>query len=156
MKKLYPSVKNLKIIPDYFSYDYLKVYIKNECENVKKANFYPEKVSVFINCKDLWKSKLKDLEIVRDERDANIILDLDSKYGNEGYNIKIDNNLIKIYYGNIGGAYYSLKTLEQILSNEKVNNLEIVDEPKIKTRGLMLDISRDKVAKIDTIKQILD
>ena len=156
MNKIYPSVSNLHIIPDYFSYDYLKIYIKDSLKNSDNDNFSSEKVSVFILDKELWKDKLKDLELVSDENSANIILDLDSELKEEEYKININNNLINICSNSNSGFYYSFKTLEQILNNSKINNLELFDSPKLKVRGFMLDISRDKVATVESIKKLLD
>ncbi len=49
-------------------------------------------------------------------------------------------------------------TLAQIVrqSDKMIKNLEIEDYPDLKIRGLMIDISRDKVPTIKTIKNIID
>ena len=43
-----------------------------------------------------------------------------------------------------------------MLTKDVLKNFEIFDEPAIKTRGLMLDISRNKVPKVETIKYLID
>ena len=155
MNKLYPSTKSLRIIPDYFSYDELKFYIKID-ENVSENIFSKNLVSAFILNKSLWKEELKKLTEVNDESCANVVIQYEKDIQEEGYKILISDGVINIITSSNSGCYYGFKTLEQILNNDKINNLEIIDYPSIKTRGLMLDISRDKVASIDTIKQILD
>lgn len=50
-------------------------------------------------------------------------------------------------------AYYAILTLKEILKQNKTFTLE--DSPDLKIRGVMLDISRSKVPKLDTLKDLV-
>ena len=145
MKKLFPNVENLKIKPGLFNLD-------------KDLAFYSsdDSVSVFLNNKSLWKSKLNNTYSLGDIDKSNLIYELDSTIPQEGYKITIADDKIKCLYSDSSGAFYATKTLDQILTNSEVNNLEISDSPKTKIRGFMLDISRDKVTSVKEIKKVLD
>lgn len=76
----------------------------------------------------------------------------------EGYTLTINHRGIIIRYHQNRGAFYAVSTLKQILlqAGKNLPCLEIVDEPDFKRRGLMLDISRDKIPSMETLFQIID
>ncbi len=74
----------------------------------------------------------------------------------EKYSLSIDAEGVHIAYGDIAGAYRAATTLKQILAADKVDHLEIEDEPSIKNRGYMLDISRGKIPNLDYLKELVD
>lgn len=75
----------------------------------------------------------------------------------EAYRMLIDERGITISSTSDVGAFYAIVTLKQmIIDNCKVTFGEIEDEPDLKIRGFMLDISRAKVPTIDTLKQVID
>ena len=76
----------------------------------------------------------------------------------EGYELKITPNGIEIQYSDPAGAYYGMVTLHhlQIQFPTSIYSLKIIDEPDLEIRGAMLDISRDKVPKLNTLKKIVD
>ena len=138
MKKLFPSVRSLKVLKGTFDKPKsLAVYFDNE--NV---------LQLFVMFNYPYK-------VIKDENSANLIFKCDNSLNEEGYKIIIDDK-VNISYKTLNGAFYSLLTLGQILVNEVVPYLEIEDYPVVKTRGFMLDISRDKVASVATIKQVID
>lgn len=73
----------------------------------------------------------------------------------EGYKLQITDNEIVIYAKTSQGAFYAITLLETILRNEKINLLEIEDYPDLKVRGIMIDISRSKVPKLNTLKEMI-
>ena len=75
----------------------------------------------------------------------------------EGYTLKIDKE-VTIIGNDIRGAFYGMMTLRQILrqSERELPNLRIKDWPDFPNRGFMLDISRDKVPKKETLFQLVD
>lgn len=138
MKKLFPNVASLKLLNGIFKFEEpLSVCLDRE--NVLES-------FVMFN----YKYQLTDAS------KANLVFTYDENIIFEGYKIVILDNVIKINYSSLNGAFYSLITLNQILSNDAIPNLEINDYPAVKVRGLMFDISRDKVATPKTIKQVLD
>ncbi len=75
----------------------------------------------------------------------------------EAYEISVCDTQIKISYSTQASAYYGALTLKQMMqqSPNKLQNCLISDHPDLKIRGFMLDISRDKVPTVDTIKHII-
>jgi len=76
----------------------------------------------------------------------------------EAYFLKLQTNKVEIQYSDISGAYYALLTLKQLNKcySGLIPNLIIKDEPDIEMRGVMLDISRDKVPTLETLYGIVD
>ena len=74
----------------------------------------------------------------------------------EGYKISIDNNLISIEAVNNTGVFYAIQTLRQIWNkNSKIAGAHIVDYPRFKYRGVLLDTSRHFFS-IEEIKNLID
>ncbi|MBO4666861.1 MAG: family 20 glycosylhydrolase [Bacilli bacterium] len=139
MKKLFPGVQSLKVLTGTFN--------KPKC------------ITVYLDCENVLQSFVMfnySYKVITDETSANLSFIFDSSLNEEGYKIKIGEDKILVSYKTTRGAFYSLLTLDQILQNDVVPCLEIDDYPSVKVRGFMLDISRDKVAKVPTIKKIID
>ena len=75
----------------------------------------------------------------------------------QGYTLNIRPDKITVEYSNQQGLYYSLITLKVLKQNYAgtIPCVYIEDYPDLKVRGLMLDISRDKVPTIETLKGII-
>lgn len=71
----------------------------------------------------------------------------------QGYKLTISKNSIRIQSSEPSGAFYGLCTLKQILrqKNKSIPVLEIEDYPDFSRRGVMIDISRSKVPKMETL-----
>tara|TARA_R110002050_G_scaffold250882_2_gene388936 strand:- start:1216 stop:3180 length:1965 start_codon:yes stop_codon:yes gene_type:complete len=91
---------------------------------------------------------------------------IDSELGNEGYNLKIDNNTISLSANKPAGIFNGFQTLRQLFppkfeqNNQKLSTLtiegcEIKDYPRFKWRGLMLDVSRHFFT-VDEVKTYID
>jgi hypothetical protein len=76
----------------------------------------------------------------------------------EGYALTINSDLITIEAGTPAGVFYGVTTLIQILERcgSELPCLAISDWPDFPARGVMLDISRDKVPTLETIKMLVD
>lgn len=74
----------------------------------------------------------------------------------EAYEIDIDESGVNIYASTYRGWFYALQSLKQIIDNGKVPCCLIKDKPDLPFRGAMLDISRSKVPKVSTLKEIFD
>ena len=138
MNKLFPSVRSLKVLKGTFD--------------------KPKKLAVYFDNENVLQSFVMfnyPYQVISEEINANLIFKCDNNLDDEGYKITIDDK-VKVSYKTITGAFYALLTLDQILENDIIPYLEIDDYPAIKIRGFMLDISRDKVSSIDTIKQVID
>ena len=77
---------------------------------------------------------------------------------NEEYKLEINEGGIIIYYGSIAGAFYGTITLKQIINQCKryIPCMTIMDKPDFKVRGIMLDISRNKIPKMKTLFKLID
>lgn len=94
-----------------------------------------------------------------DEREQIVLkFNHDASLGNEAYRIKITYDNIFVYYATERGIFYAMKTLNQISKQNKYEFpcLEIFDEPELEVRGFMLDISRNKIPKLSTLKTYVD
>lgn len=76
----------------------------------------------------------------------------------QGYEIAVGAGGITLTYGTAEGAFYAVATLKQILEQcgRELPFLFIRDQPDFAARGLMLDISRNKIPKLETLYQIVD
>jgi len=96
---------------------------------------------------DLLPENAEDVKIVR-----NVMLE------KEEYEIVINADGIRIAYSQDEGLYRAATTLWQILRNAdgKAGFVTIQDKPEIKRRGYMIDISRGRMPKVETIKTMID
>ncbi len=76
----------------------------------------------------------------------------------EGYHLSIKADGIRIVASDPAGAFYGVQTLKQLLKTHgaKLPLLEIEDAPDFPARGVMLDISRDKVPTMETLYALID
>ena len=113
------------------------------------AFFNSKKVNVFTAFTS------REVKISSESENADIIYTFDGDLKPQSYKIIIGEK-INISYGDDAGAYYASVTLNQLLSEKSVEYCELYDEPQLKVRGFMYDISRDKVSKLSTLKKIVD
>jgi len=95
------------------------------------------------------------------ERRKGLILTLnpDLEIHPQGYKILIHPGQIEIFGKTTQGVFYSAQTLRQMIRQTRANQLpclEILDWPDFEVRGVMLDISRDKVLKLETLFMLVD
>src|SRR5690606_37654467 len=95
------------------------------------------------------------------EKDAKMIVKLDSKLQHEAYRLKIDRKGIAIYASDRSGIVNALASLEQVFTGaERKGNafllpvLNIEDKPQFGWRGFMLDESRHFFGK-EKVKSLL-
>lgn len=76
----------------------------------------------------------------------------------QGYRLRIEPESIQIVAGSPEGVFYAVTTLTQILSQskDKVPACDIEDFPDFPHRGVMLDVSRDKVPTLSTLTALVD
>lgn len=75
----------------------------------------------------------------------------------EEYEIKVNEKDIKCFYSSQKGKHNAILTLKQLLDNKKIlTTCVIKDKPSFALRSLMIDISRNRVLKVDTLKRIID
>ncbi len=76
----------------------------------------------------------------------------------ESYTLTISESGIAVTYSDLEAAFRACSTLKQILAQTEgeIPCLHIEDSPAIKTRGYMLDISRGRLPKLSTLKELVD
>jgi hexosaminidase len=76
----------------------------------------------------------------------------------QGYRMLVSNGQIRIHAHDKAGAFYGVQTLIQLLQQYAscLPTLEITDWPDLPNRGVLLDISRDKVPTMATLYHIVD
>ena len=118
----------------------------------------------------LFQKYLLDLGIESDfvKRKAGSIISInmnnkyDSTLGDEGYKLEVNENRIVLNANKEAGVFNGLQTLKQLfpVNNNKTEKIEIqsckvLDYPRFKWRGLMLDVSRHFFT-VDEVKSFID
>ena len=76
----------------------------------------------------------------------------------QGYQLVIDADSIQIHGADAAGVYYGVCTLRQLTQQygQSLPRLTITDWPDFPARGVMLDVSRDKVPTLQTVIELVD
>nr|WP_299381142.1 family 20 glycosylhydrolase [Allomuricauda sp.] len=77
----------------------------------------------------------------------------------DGYRLSIKPDEIELVANNMAGAFYAVQTLKQICLQSASNRLKcltIVDWPDFPNRGIMTDVSRDKVPTMESLFKLVD
>lgn len=93
-----------------------------------------------------------------DEIGATLLVDSRRVTHAEGYELDITPTGIEIIAGSPRGIFYAVGTLVQLIEQQtnKLRCVHIVDHPNFPNRGVMLDISRDKVPTMSTLFDLID
>lgn len=86
-------------------------------------------------------------------------IDKESIEHEQGYRLVVDDSGIVLTAHDEAGMYHGMMTLRQLcrqVEGSKLSALEIEDWPDFPVRGAMLDISRDRVPKYETLIQLVD
>jgi hypothetical protein len=76
----------------------------------------------------------------------------------QGYRLTVRPDGVSIIGGDQAGLFYGARTLDQLVEvhGARIPCLEIEDHPDLAVRGVMLDISRDKVPTMATLRGLID
>ena len=74
----------------------------------------------------------------------------------EAYQLDILPNSIVITAEGPAGAFYAIQTLRQLFACDKVPCLHIEDRPDFAYRGFYHDVTRGKIPKVETLKELID
>lgn len=87
-----------------------------------------------------------------------IVFERKSGIADQGYELLISEQSVLIRYSEPAGAFYATRTLKQLARQcgRSLPAMEIQDEPDFPARGLMLDIGRDKIPTMSTLKRIIE
>ncbi|NDV63182.1 family 20 glycosylhydrolase [Puniceicoccales bacterium CK1056] len=76
--------------------------------------------------------------------------------GPEAYRIEVSQSGILLVARTLTGLRWAKATLAQLCVHSKIPCLIIEDAPRFEHRGVMLDISRDRVPTMETLKELVD
>ncbi len=137
------SLDNLHWVkaPDLSS-DNLYKHLVILCNQIKKHTKHKAQLS---------KTNLNTNQLINFKIDTNIKI-------SEYFKLTLSNKGFNIIASDEAGIFYASQIVLQILNNHNDNlyQTEIEDYPDLKHRGIMLDVSRDKVPKINTLKKLID
>lgn len=87
-----------------------------------------------------------------------ILMDTSAGIPPQGYKLEIHADGMKITASTPAGAFYGACTLAQIIrqAGDELPCLSITDAPDFPVRGVMLDVSRDKVPTMDTLYHLVN
>ena len=76
----------------------------------------------------------------------------------QGYSLTITENRVFCVAAEPQGIFYAVQTIQQLITSKgrKLPTLRITDWPDFPNRGVMLDVSRDKVPSMDTLFELVD
>jgi len=106
--------------------------------------------------RSILKTVDSDLKIVLKNGNVNFVANPSLK--SEEYILEIASKTISIEHSDYNGALYGLMTLKQLIDGSlmKMKNMKIRDYPDLKVRGVLIDISRDKIPTLKTLKILAD
>jgi len=86
------------------------------------------------------------------------ILPFSSKIPAQGYELICKDTAITLTAGDEAGIFYGLQTLAQLIEQcgSSLPTFRIQDQPDIECRGVMLDVSRCKVPKMETLYSYIE
>ena len=87
--------------------------------------------------------------------ETTVVVSVDSSISSS-YEMKLSKDVIEITGKDQAGAFYGVQTLRQILKNQECDLCEIFDSPDFKDRGFYLDITRGRIPKLETLKELVD
>jgi len=131
---LIPKVKSLKITGDLLHYN-LPIRI---CKDSCPFDFE----TIPIQCKEIFELNEKS-SIVK------FVLDIELK--KEEFIISILKSEVLIRSSSVSGALYGFYTLYQLALQDELQEMIIQDSPDLEVRGVMIDISRNKIPSMDQL-----
>jgi len=134
MINLYPTPTELKEYEGKFIFDYVSIRGGNE---------------------RIFSDTLSDITL-SSEKTPNIEYIEKNDLPEEAYEITVNEQGVKVYYGTDSGGFYATQTLLQLIDKKEIPYLEIKDRPLLKHRDLSFDICRGKVPTMEHFKEIID
>lgn len=77
------------------------------------------------------------------------------KLPKEGYLLTILPNKILLEGADQDGLLHGLATLKQLSFHSSIPSMTILDDPELPVRGFLLDISRDQIPTLDSLKELV-
>lgn len=144
-----PPVQKLELTPGKFKLTPGKIFAFRESFEI--AKFLREELSKFELSFSIvaHTSNGSKIELLKDR---NLV------HHEQGYRIIVRPERVSLIAGSDRGLFYAVQTFKQILREHgfEIPCMVIEDEPDFENRGFMLDISRDRVPRLETLKKLVD
>jgi hypothetical protein len=90
--------------------------------------------------------------------DIELRLEQAGRHESEGYLLVVSEEAIVIEASRPAGIFYGVQTLLQLIeqSGARLSGVRIEDRPSFPSRGVMLDVSRDKVPTLESLYELVD
>lgn len=85
-----------------------------------------------------------------------VVAEIDPQLPAQGYRLAVRPEGASIAGADPAGVFYGACTLVQLVEAGRLPCVEIEDHPDLPVRGVMLDISRDKVPTMTTLRELID
>ncbi len=85
-----------------------------------------------------------------------VAAEIDPSLPPQGYRLSVRATGVSIVGADPAGAFYASCTFAQLIEASRVPCIDIEDHPELLVRGVMLDISRDKVPTMSTLRELID
>ncbi|MBQ8311261.1 MAG: family 20 glycosylhydrolase [Clostridia bacterium] len=101
---------------------------------------------------------LMELYAIYQNGNEDLTLYIEPTYGEDEYKLTVSADGIRIACGTESGKFRAITSMRQLLheNGESLPFCEIYDKPQFARRGYMLDISRARIPKVETIKRLID
>ena len=87
---------------------------------------------------------------------ADLLFLPDGRLPAEGYRLAIAETGITIAYADYQGAVWALSSLLAFIREDNLNYSQMTGQPRLSLRGYLLDISRDKLPTMASLREIID
>lgn len=92
-------------------------------------------------------------------RQIRLETDADAASTEQAYSLRVTPELIHVRAGSPAGLRYGVETLKQLLrcsTHSRIAACDIADAPQFGHRGILIDVSRGKVPRAETIIELMD
>ena len=122
----------------------------------------PKSVTIEGSLSHLQSAQFKELRPTRSQQSnlpefIQLVKD-DKTHSDQAYSLTVSDSKIAIHASGPVGWHYGLMTLNQIADSSETHlpQLTIHDHPDFDRRGIMLDVSRNKVPRLETLFNLID
>ena len=123
----------------------------------------PKSISTSDSYSDLSAFNYRNLRPTREQQQdlpaaVSLIKETSKAFPDQGYRLNISKSQVEVRASTVYGWHCGLQTLKQIAtaSKDHLPVLQIEDHPDFEHRGIMLDVSRNKVPKLETLYYLID
>jgi len=142
------------------NYDRMNVSIQKRHEERGRSMLYPIPAFAEYSEEKNAQGKIQyDSDLLRfynTYKDTVIDYTADDGFADEEYLLLVDPDRVSVSYKTEAGKFRALTSLRQLIEPDGIPCCKISDKPHLEHRGYMLDISRGRIPKMETILSLVD